>query len=134
MGIKTLPEEAPFLIDEFPILFIAAAFANGPSEFKGLGELRHKESDRLSLMAEGLKAVGVKATIRGDDLFIEPGPVKGGATIDACHDHRIAMAFLVLGLASKNPITVKGAETISTSFPGFARVMNALGANIKELK
>lgn len=131
-GFRTLPEEAPFLIDEFPILFIAAAFANGPSEFQGLGELRHKESDRLSLMAEGLKASGVKVRIKGDSLLIEPGPLKGGATIDACHDHRIAMAFLVMGLASQNPVTVKGAETISTSFPGFARVMNALGAKIEE--
>lgn len=133
-GFKTLPEEAPFLIDEFPILFVAAAFANGPSEFQGLGELRHKESDRLKLMAEGLAANGVRATIKGDDLLIAPGMVTGGAKIDARHDHRIAMAFLVMGLASENPVMVKGAETISTSFPGFARVMNALGAKIEEIE
>lgn len=132
-GIKTLPDEAPFLIDEFPILFIAAAFANGPSEFQGIGELRHKESDRLKLMEKGLSANGVRAAIRGDSLLIEPGPVRGGATIDACFDHRIAMAFLVMGLASENPVTVTGAKTISTSFPGFARVMNRLGAKIEEL-
>lgn len=132
-GIITTPDEAAGLIDEFPILFVAAAFADGPSEFQGLGELRHKESDRLKLMAEGLHACGVRATIQGDDLLIEPGPVRGGAIIDAYHDHRIAMAFLVMGLAAENPLTVKGAETISTSFPGFARVMNELGARIEEL-
>ncbi len=133
-GVTTKPEDAPFLIDEFPILFAAAAFAMGRSKFKGLSELRHKESDRLAIMAEGLKANGAQVQVSGDDLIIEPGPVRGGAVIDARHDHRIAMSFLVLGLAAENPVTVKGAETISTSFPGFAKVMGALGARIEELK
>jgi 3-phosphoshikimate 1-carboxyvinyltransferase len=132
VGIETSPKEAPALIDEFPILFVAAALAKTQSKFRGLSELRRKESDRLALMGGGLKANGVDARIVGDDLYIHPGPLTGGAVIDPEMDHRIAMAFLVLGMACQDPITVKGAETISTSFPGFAKVMNGLGAKIKD--
>ena len=127
-------ERAPSMIDEYPILAVAAAFARGTTRMRGLGELRVKESDRLALMAEGLAACGVEVGVEGDDLLVT-GPV--GATrpamIDAQHDHRIAMSFLVLGGLGNAPITVAGAETILTSFPGFADLMNGLGAAIEEV-
>lgn len=133
-GIKTNPNLTPRMIDEFPILFVAAALAEGVSEFRGLKELRLKESDRLVEMAAGLAANGIEVVEIKDGLKIKGlgGMVPGGATIDARHDHRIAMAFLVLGLRATRPITVRGAESISTSFPGFAKLMTGLGANIKE--
>lgn len=123
-------ERAPSMIDEYPALFVAAACARGKSRFRGLAELRVKESDRLAKMAEGLSACGVRCAIEGDDLWIEGGPVRGGAEIDAALDHRIAMSFLVLGGLARLPVRVRGAETIATSFPGFADLMNGLGARI----
>lgn len=133
-GIKTSAAIAPRMIDEFPILFVAAALAKGISEFRGLQELRLKESDRLKEMAQGLTANGVEVEELSDGLKIKGlgGMVPGGGMIDAHHDHRIAMAFLVLGLRARNPVTVRGAESISTSFPGFAKLMTGLGANIKD--
>ena len=126
---------APRMIDEYPILAVAAAFAEGTTRMHGLGELRVKESDRLAAIADGLRAAGVGAAIEGDTLIVEGcvGRPPGGATIDAAHDHRIAMAFLVLGLACERPIAVVGTETIDTSFPGFAAAMNGLGAAIAPL-
>ncbi len=126
---------APRMIDEYPILAVAAAFAEGTTRMHGLGELRVKESDRLAAIADGLGAAGVGAAIEGDTLIVEgcAGRPPGGATIDAAHDHRIAMAFLVLGLACERPIAVAGTETIDTSFPGFAAAMNGLGAAIAPL-
>ncbi len=126
---------APRMIDEYPILAVAAAFAEGTTRMHGLGELRVKESDRLAAIADGLGAAGVGAAIKGDTLIVEgcAGRPPGGATIDAAHDHRIAMAFLVLGLACERPIAVVGTETIDTSFPGFAAAMNGLGAAIAPL-
>ena len=128
-------ERAPSMIDEFPILAIAAALAKGTTRMSGLSELRVKESDRLAAIANGLQAAGVKVECGEDSLVIEgcDGPPKGGCTIDAGHDHRIAMSFLVLGLVSKEPIDVTGAETIDTSFPGFADLMNGLGAQIEHV-
>jgi 3-phosphoshikimate 1-carboxyvinyltransferase len=127
-------ERAPSMIDEYPILAVAAAFARGTTRMRGLGELRVKESDRLALMAEGLAAAGVRVAIEGDDLLVT-GPVGATrpTTIDAHHDHRIAMSFLVLGGLGAAPVTVQGAETILTSFPGFAELMNGLGAAIHEV-
>lgn len=127
-------ERAPSMIDEYPALFVAAACARGKSRFRGLAELRVKESDRLAKMAEGLSACGVRCAIEGDDLWIEGGPVRGGAEIDAALDHRIAMSFLVLGGLARLPVRVRGAETIATSFPGFADLMNGLGARIRPLE
>ena len=127
---------APRMIDEYPILAVAAAFAEGTTRMHGLGELRVKESDRLAAIADGLRAAGVGAAIEGDTLIVEGcvGRPPGGATIDAAHDHRIAMAFLVLGLACERPIAVVGTETIDTSFPDFAAAMNGLGAAIAPLE
>ena len=133
-AVRTSADIAPRMIDEFPILFVAAALADGVSEFQGLGELRLKESDRLQTMAQGLRANGVEVDEIRDGLIITGanGLVPGGGTIDAGHDHRIAMAFLILGMRAKKPITVTGAESISTSFPGFAKLMAGLGATIEE--
>lgn len=132
-AIDVPPARAPSMIDEYPILAIAAAFGRGKTRMTGLAELRVKESDRLLLIADGLKAAGVKVEMGEDSLIVEgcDGPPQGGCTIDAAHDHRIAMSFLILGCLSREPIEVTGAETIDTSFPGFVDLMNGLGARIE---
>ena len=129
--IEIPAERVPALIDEVPLLAVAAAFADGESAIHGLAALRHKESDRLGAVVAGLAACGVTALARGDSLHIfGRGGVRGGARIAAQGDHRIAMAFLVLGLASEQPVEVDSAAMIATSFPGFAATMRALGADI----
>ncbi|HZL58742.1 MAG TPA: 3-phosphoshikimate 1-carboxyvinyltransferase [Stellaceae bacterium] len=135
-GVDVPAARAPSMIDEYPILAVAAAFATGRTVMRGLGELRVKESDRLTTMAKGLVACGVKATIDGDDLIVEGrgGSVVGGARIAAELDHRIAMAFLVLGGAAKKPTRIDDGATITTSFPGFVALMNRLGTRIAEAK
>lgn len=124
---------APSMIDEYPILAIAAACATGKSTMRGLGELRVKESDRLAAVIEGLRSCGVEATESGDDLIVygKGGRPRGGATITTHYDHRIAMSFLVLGLVSTEPVTVNDARAIATSFPSFMPLMHALGASIR---
>lgn len=131
-AIETMPEDAPAMIDEYPILAVAAAFASGTSRFHGLAELRVKESDRLAAIIAGLNACGVAALAESDSLIVPGcgGPPPGGATIAAHHDHRIAMAFLVMGLAAKSSVTVDSAPMIATSFPGFAGLMRGIGADI----
>ena len=125
-------EQVPAMIDEIPLLAVACAFADGESVIDGLAELRIKESDRLGAIVGGLAACGVSAIADGECLRIfGRGKVRGGATIATQGDHRIAMAFLALGLASEQPVEVDEAEMISTSFPGFADMMNALGADIR---
>ena len=126
-------EEIPSMIDEIPALAVAAAFAKGETLIEGLGELRHKESDRLAGIADGLIACGVEASAEGDALRIIGGRPRGG-DVQSNGDHRLAMAFAVLGLASERPVTVDGAEMIATSFPGFAGAMRSLGARIDELE
>ena len=129
--IEVAAERIPTMIDEIPLLAVAAAFANGESAIHGLGELRHKESDRLGAIVAGLTACGVAVEVQGDTLRVwGRGKVRGGARIAAQRDHRIAMGFLVLGLASEEPVTVDSAEMIATSFPGFVETMRALGADI----
>jgi len=132
-AIEVPAARAPSMIDEYPVLAVAAACARGRTRLAGLAELRVKESDRLGAMARGLAACGVRAEVAGDDLIIEGTgrPPAGGARIDAGHDHRIAMSFLVLGTVAQAPVTVDGAETIDTSFPGFAALMNGLGARLE---
>jgi 3-phosphoshikimate 1-carboxyvinyltransferase len=131
-GVEVPPERAPTMIDEYPVLAVAASFAAGRTVMRGLGELRVKESDRLTDMARGLAACGVGVEIEGDDLIVQgSGKVAGGALIDAHLDHRIAMSFLVMGGRARQPVTVTGAETIETSFPGFRELMNGLGARIE---
>ena len=129
----TVPaDRAPSMIDEYPILAMAAACADGTTRLCGLGELRVKESDRLALVAEGLKACGANVMIEGDDLIITGNgkPPAGGARIKTALDHRIAMSFLVLGGATPNAITIDDGGMIATSFPGFVTLMTSLGANI----
>ncbi|MGF1605748.1 MAG: 3-phosphoshikimate 1-carboxyvinyltransferase [Rhodothalassiaceae bacterium] len=124
------PVLAPRLIDECPILFVAAAFATGRSRFTGLEELRVKESDRITAMASGLAACGVSVRELPDGLEIDGGPVAGGATITTHLDHRIAMSFTVLGLAAEAPVALDDASPIATSFPGFVELMAGLGARL----
>ena len=124
---------APSMIDEYPILGIAAAFAAGTTEMRGVGELRVKETDRLQAMAEGLRACGIAASAAGENLRIAGGngSVSGGAQVRSHGDHRIAMSFLALGLAAREPVSVDRTETIATSFPAFVTLMHALGAAIE---
>ncbi len=132
-GAVIPPEIVPSMIDEFPILAVAAAFAEGDTVVTGAAELRVKESDRIALMVEGLRACGVDADELPDGLVVHgrgPGGVKGAATVRTHGDHRIAMSFLVLGLGAQQPVTVDEAEMIATSFPDFASFMRALGADI----
>jgi 3-phosphoshikimate 1-carboxyvinyltransferase len=131
-GVSVPPERAPSMIDEYPVLFVAAACAQGRSHFAGLEELRVKESDRLAVMAEGLAACGVALKAGKDDLTVEGcgGRPKGGQRVATHLDHRIAMAFLILGLAAEQAVTVDDAKPIETSFPGFARLMGSIGAKL----
>lgn len=127
-GIDVPAERAPSMIDEYPILSIAAAVAQGATRMCGLAELRVKESDRLEVMLQGLLACGVNAFIEGDDLIVMGGIVPGGATIVTHMDHRIAMSFLVLGFVAEQPVTVDDVSMIQTSFPDFLVFMKQLGA------
>jgi 3-phosphoshikimate 1-carboxyvinyltransferase len=131
-GIDVPPERVPAMIDEFPILAAAAACAEGVTRMRGLAELRVKESDRLSAIAEGLNACGV-AVAAGPDWIEVRGtgrPPAGGARIPVRMDHRIAMAFLVLGMASAQGVAIDDGAAIDTSFPAFVPLMNRLGARI----
>lgn len=131
-GIEVPPERAPSMIDEYPVLCAAAACAEGVTRMTGIGELRVKESDRIARMAEGLIACGVRVETGEDWMAVhgQGGRVAGGATVATALDHRIAMSFLVLGLAAAAPIAVDDAAPIATSFPGFQALMTGLGADL----
>jgi len=130
-GVDVPAERAPSMIDEYPILSVAAAVAEGETRMNGLAELRVKESDRLAVMACGLEACGVTLEERPDGMTVTGGKaIEGGATIATHLDHRIAMSFLILGLVAKTPITIDDAATINTSFPGFADLVNNLGGKL----
>ena len=131
-GVVVPGSRAPAMIDEYPILAVAAAGAEGATRMEGLAELRVKESDRLRAMADGLAACGVEVEEGDDSLTIHgrAGPPAGGAEVTVNMDHRIAMAFLVLGMAAEAPVSVDDAGPIETSFPGFAALMNGLGARV----
>ncbi|APX87320.1 3-phosphoshikimate 1-carboxyvinyltransferase [Methylorubrum extorquens] len=133
-GVDVPAERAPSMIDEYPILAVAASFAEGTTRMNGLHELRVKESDRLAAVAAGLAANGVSYAIEGDDLIVTGNgqPPAGGGMVATHLDHRIAMAFLVLGLAAKSPVTVDDGAMIATSFPSFRPTMLALGARIED--
>ncbi len=133
-GITVPAERAPSMIDEYPILAVAASFAEGTTTMLGLKELRVKESDRLSAIADGLKVCGVKAEAGEDSLVVDGNPssiIHHPSSIRTHLDHRIAMSFLVLGLAAENPVTVDDIAMIATSFPGFVDLMRGLGAVIR---
>jgi 3-phosphoshikimate 1-carboxyvinyltransferase len=128
-GVRVPPERAPSMIDEYPVLAAVAAFADGTTRMEGLAELKVKESDRLAATAAGLAANGVEAKVEGDTLIVTGSKtVKGGGTVATHLDHRIAMAFLTLGLASEGPVTVDDSRVIATSFPEFRGLMEQLGA------
>ncbi|MDB5512001.1 MAG: aroA, partial [Enterovirga sp.] len=131
-GVEVPAERAPSMIDEYPILAVAAAFAAGNTVMRGLEELRVKESDRLAAVAAGLAANGVPHEIAGDDLTVigRSGQVAGGGTVVTHLDHRIAMAFLVMGLAAQSGVAVDDGATIATSFPDFEPLMRSLGASV----
>lgn len=128
-GVEVPPERAPAMIDEYPILAIAASFAEGRTKMLGLEELRVKESDRLSAIASGLKANGVRVTESADSMTVEGGSVPGGGRVATHMDHRIAMSFLVMGLASNKSVTVDDTSMITTSFPEFENLLQSLGAD-----
>ncbi|HZC38129.1 MAG TPA: 3-phosphoshikimate 1-carboxyvinyltransferase, partial [Sphingomicrobium sp.] len=132
-GIEVPAERAPSMIDEYPILAVAAAFGEGRTVMHGLAELRVKESNRLAAVITGLRTCGVDAREEGDSLIVEglSGPPSGEAKVRANHDHRIAMSFLVMGLAAREPLTVDSADMIATSFPDFVPLMRSVGAAIQ---
>jgi 3-phosphoshikimate 1-carboxyvinyltransferase len=130
-GVEVPASRAPSMIDEYPVLAVAASFAQGTTVMRGLKELRVKESDRLAAIAAGLAANGVEVEIEGDDLIVNgKGRVPGGGAVTTHMDHRIAMAFLVMGLASEQPVRVDDAAIIATSFPGFSALICGLGAEL----
>lgn len=130
-GVKVPPDRVPDMIDEFPALAVAAAFAEGPTVMQGLEELRVKESDRLAAIIAGLRASGIAVQELEDGMVVEGrglDGVPGGGTVVTHMDHRIAMAFLTMGLAARAPVTVDDAAMIATSFPDFEGLMGGLGA------
>ena len=129
-GVDVPAERAPSMIDEYPILAVAAAFAEGPTRLRGLQELRVKESDRLEATAAMLRGNGVEVAIEGDDLIVHgKGRAAGGGVVLTHMDHRIAMSALIMGLGSEQPVAVDDAAFIATSFPGFVELMRGLGAD-----
>jgi 3-phosphoshikimate 1-carboxyvinyltransferase len=129
-GVRVPPRRAPSMIDEYPVLACLAAYAEGETRMEGLSELTVKESDRLSATLAGLSVCGVEARVEGDDLIVVgKGAVEGNAMIETHMDHRIAMAFLTLGLGARKPVAVDDTTMIATSFPGFVQLMSKLGAN-----
>ena len=134
-GVVVPPERAPSMIDEYAVLAVVAAFADGETRMQGLAELKVKESDRLAATADGLAANGVTARVDGNDLIVTGAATVTGGGLVATHlDHRIAMAFLTLGLATEAPVTVDDAGIIATSFKEFGSLMGSLGATFEPAK
>jgi 3-phosphoshikimate 1-carboxyvinyltransferase len=130
-GVDVPPERAPSMIDEYPILAVAASFAEGVTRMRGLKELRVKESDRLSATVDMLRSNGVTVEVEGDDLIVQgKGRPAGGGEVKTNMDHRIAMAALVMGLGSENPVRIDDSAFIGTSFPGFVELMGSIGADL----
>ncbi|HZV85502.1 MAG TPA: 3-phosphoshikimate 1-carboxyvinyltransferase [Brevundimonas sp.] len=129
-GVVVPPLRAASMIDEYPILAATAAFADGETVMRGIGEMRVKESDRIALMVAGLRACGVAVEEEPEGFTVTGGQVRGGASVATRGDHRIAMSHLVLGLAADQPVSVDEPGMIATSFPGFVELMRGLGADI----
>jgi 3-phosphoshikimate 1-carboxyvinyltransferase len=128
VGVDVQASRAPSMIDEYPILAVAAAFARGTTRMRGLHELRVKESDRLAAVGAGLAAGGVAHEIAGDDLIVDGVAPEGGGLVATHLDHRIAMSFLVMGMAARRGMSVDDGAMIATSFPNFRALMEGLGA------
>ena len=132
-GVKVPAERAPSMIDEYPVLAVAASFAEGDTLMEGIGELRVKESDRIATVLAGLTANGIAAEDGPESLLVHGSEtVAGGGVVETKLDHRIAMSFLVLGLATEQPVTIDDARPIATSYPEFRNLMTSLGANLAE--
>jgi len=130
-GVDVPAYRAPAMIDEYPILAVAASFAEGETRMRGLKELRVKESDRLAATAAMLRTNGVEVEIEGDDLIVRGrGRVLGGGEVTTHMDHRISMSALVIGLASEQPVKIDDGSFIATSFPRFVELMRSLGADL----
>jgi 3-phosphoshikimate 1-carboxyvinyltransferase len=130
-GVDVPAERAPSMIDEYPVLAVAASFAEGVTRMRGLKELRVKESDRLAATADMLRANGVTVEVEDDDLIVHgKGRPAGGGEVKTHMDHRIAMAALVMGLGSENPVRIDESAFIATSFPGFVELMRSIGADL----
>jgi 3-phosphoshikimate 1-carboxyvinyltransferase len=130
-GVEVPAARAPSMIDEYPVLAVAAAFAEGTTVMRGLKELRVKESDRLAATAALLRVNGAEVDIEGDDLIVQGrGRAAGGGLVITHMDHRIAMSALVMGLASEKPVKIDDGAFIATSFPGFVELMSSLGADV----
>jgi 3-phosphoshikimate 1-carboxyvinyltransferase len=130
-GVEVPPSRAPSMIDEYPVLAVAASFAEGVTRMRGLQELRVKESDRLAATADMLRANGVTVEIEGDDMIVHgKGRPAGGGEVKTHMDHRIAMAAVVMGLAAENEVAIDDSAFIATSFPGFVELMRSLGADL----
>ncbi|CAA0082808.1 3-phosphoshikimate 1-carboxyvinyltransferase [Zhongshania aliphaticivorans] len=129
-GINIPEDQVPLAIDEFPVLFVAAACAEGQTVLTGAEELRVKESDRIQVMADGLQAMGISAVPTEDGIVIQGGQITG-ATVASHHDHRIAMSFAVASLRATDPIRVTGCDNVATSFPNFVSLAASLGMNIE---
>jgi 3-phosphoshikimate 1-carboxyvinyltransferase len=129
-GIHVPEELVPLAIDEFPVMFVAAACADGQTTVTGAGELRVKESDRIQVMADGLQALGVDARATPDGMIIAGGPIAGGA-VHSRDDHRIAMAFSMAALRASGPISIDDTENVNTSFPAFVDLASTSGLSIR---
>jgi 3-phosphoshikimate 1-carboxyvinyltransferase len=130
-GIVIPPDQVPLAIDEFPALFIAAAAASGKTVLTGAKELRVKESDRIAVMAQGLRTLGITVQELPDGIAIEGGSLHGGV-VDSHGDHRVAMAFAMAGLRADGPITIRDCKNVDTSFPGFVSLAARAGLAITE--
>ncbi len=132
-GIEVPAHLVPLAIDEFPVLFVAAAAARGTTTVSGAAELRVKESDRIQVMATGLHALGIEATPRPDGLTVLGGRIRGG-TVESHGDHRVAMAFAVAALKAHGPVEIRDVANVATSFPGFPALARSSGIAIEEFR
>jgi 3-phosphoshikimate 1-carboxyvinyltransferase len=132
-GIDVDPALVSLAIDEFPVLFVAAAAATGRTRFSGIGELRVKESDRIGSMSDGLRKLGIAVEESDDGASVQGGVFRGG-TVDSHGDHRVAMSLAIAGTVAAGPVTVLNTETVDTSFPGFVECLRAIGADISQLQ
>ncbi len=128
-GADIDPKLVPLAIDEFPVVCVAAACADGVTTVSGAEELRHKESDRIDAMVKGLRAIGVEVEERKDGMMVTGGSIAGGV-VESYHDHRIAMSFVVAGGVSEGSITINGADNVATSFPNFVELANQVGLTV----
>jgi 3-phosphoshikimate 1-carboxyvinyltransferase len=129
-GIRIPQDQVPLAIDEFPVLFVAAACAEGETVLTGAEELRVKESDRIQVMADGLRALGVDASPTPDGIVIRGGPISGGE-VDSHGDHRIAMAFTMAALRADGEIRINDCANVNTSFPGFVELAAGVGCGVR---